>query len=111
DYLSMLQPLPDGAEVKTEGAGTFDLVQLFVGNKAELESKALAAIKALKPGGMLWFSLPKKTSKVQSDLTRDKGWDSVREAGFEGVSLISVDDTWSAMRFRPLSEVGSKKKA
>ena len=26
-YLSMLDPLPDGAEVKTEGAGTFDVVE------------------------------------------------------------------------------------
>jgi len=110
DYLPMLQPLPGGAAITTASEGTFDVVQLFVHNKAELDSQAAGAIKALKPGGWLWFSLPKKTSKQQSDLSRDTGWDSVLAAGYEGVTLISIDDTWSAFRFRPPSEVKSRKK-
>lgn len=109
-YLSSLEPIPDGAEIKTTAAGTFDFVQLFVRNKAELDSQAASAIKALKPGGLLWFSFPKKSSKVQTDLTRDIGWDSVRSTGLDTVTAISIDDTWSALRFRPANEVKLRQK-
>jgi hypothetical protein len=27
--------------------------------------------------------------------------------GLAGVTLVAVDDTWSAMRFRPAAEVGT----
>ena len=60
---------------------------------------------------MLWFSYPKKTGKIKTDLSRDVGWDSVSKAGWIGVSLISIDDTWSSMRYRPASEVKSTRKS
>ena len=31
---------------------------------------------------------------------RDNGWSALGELGYEGVSLISIDDDWSAFRFR-----------
>jgi hypothetical protein len=108
-YLKMLDKLPEGTEVTTKGSGTFDFVQVFVCNKADVDSLAAKAIKAVKPGGMLWFAYPKKTGKIKTDIHRDYGWDAVYNAGWEGVRLISVDDTWSAMRFRPTSEIKSRK--
>ena len=32
---------------------------------------------------------------------RDHGWDPLTAAGWEVVSVVSIDDTWSALRFRP----------
>jgi hypothetical protein len=41
-------------------------------------------------------------AKVESDLNRDVLWQIVEERhGLEGVTLVAVDETWSAMRFRP----------
>jgi hypothetical protein len=70
-YLAMLDRLPEGAEVTTKGGGTFDFVQVFVYNKADVDNLAPKAIKAVKPGGMLWFSYPKKSSKIKTDIHRD----------------------------------------
>jgi hypothetical protein len=33
------------------------------------------------------------------DLSRDRGWDAVRGAGWQAVSLVAIDPTWSALRF------------
>jgi len=103
-----------GAEATTEAdpdaQGIFDFVQVFARNKADLDRFASAAIKALKPGGLLWFCYPKLTSKIKSDITRDTGWDVVQKAGMIGVSLIAIDETWSAMRFRAEGDVKPKKK-
>ena len=55
---------------------------------------------------MLWIAWPKKTAKRPTDLTRDTLWPRVHETGWNGVAAISIDETWSALRFRPNDEVG-----
>ena len=104
-YTQLLGPLPAGSEVETSAEGEFDFVQLFVHNKADIDADAETAIQVLKPGGILWFSYPKKSSKVETDITRDIGWDRLREVGWRPVSQVAIDNTWSALRFRPTSEV------
>ncbi len=106
-YLQKLDPLPEGAELQTEGEGEFDFVQLFAYSKTEVDAQGLQAWQALKAGGSLWYSYPKKTGKIKTDLHRDYGWEALTEAGLETVTLIAIDDTWSSLRFRPRSEIKS----
>jgi hypothetical protein len=81
--------------------GSFDWIQLFVQDKAALDRLAPTAARALKPGGMLWITFPKGSSGVQTDLTRDRGWDVVKKLDLKWITLISVDDAWSAFALRP----------
>ena len=91
-----------GAEAKADAeAGTFDFVLLFARDIAALKEGAPLALKAVKRDGLLWICYPKGTSKMKSDLSRDRGWETVASADWEGVTLVSFDETWSAMRFRP----------
>lgn len=107
DYLQQLEILTEAVKLKTTTgeAGTFDFVQLFVQNKSDIDNHAGTAIEALKKGGLLWFTYPKKSSKVKTDITRDHGWESVRSSGWRPVTQIAIDEIWSALRFRPESEV------
>jgi hypothetical protein len=88
--------------------GKFDWIQIFVGTKAELDALAPKAAKALKPESMLWISFPKGSSKIQTDLTRDKGWEGVQKLDLKWVNLVSVNETWSAFAMRPYK--GGEKK-
>ena len=88
--------------------GKFDWIQIFVRNKAELDALAPKAVKALKPESRLWISFPKGTSKIQTDLTRDKGWEVLRDLDLKWINLVSVNETWSAFALRPYRE-GEKK--
>jgi hypothetical protein len=106
-YMQMLAVLPEGARVKTSAEGTFDFVQVFVYNQADIDGNVTTAIQALKPGGLLWFAYPKKSSGVKTNITRDIGWEGLMAAGMRPVTQIAIDDTWSALRFRPTSEVKS----
>lgn len=100
-YLDTFSPLPDDVTVSDQLDGTFDWIQLFVMNKAQLEEQVPQAVAALKPTSLLWVSFPKGTSKMQTDLTRDKGWDVIQAADLKWVNLVSVDDQWSAFCLRP----------
>lgn len=104
-YLPRLQPLPEGVDLIQVPEGPVDAVHLFVKDKAELHQHASTAINSVKPGGLLWMSYPKKSSRVKTDLTRDIGWDVVTDAGWTGIAQVSIDDTWSATRFRPAEDV------
>src|SRR6476661_8169143 len=100
-YLEALQPLPADVELVEALVGVFDWVQLFVKTQAELAQMIAHVRAALKPAGMLWITFPKGTSKIQTDLTRDKGWDALQAIDLKWITLISVDDTWSAFSLRP----------
>ncbi|MFQ5704471.1 MAG: hypothetical protein ACE5HT_10670 [Gemmatimonadales bacterium] len=105
-YLKRLGVLPAGVEMARRATGKFDLVHLFVKNVAELQRLGPKALKILKYDAVLWISYPKKSSKVETDISRDVGWDLLRQAGLRPVAAVSIDDTWSALRFRPVAEVG-----
>jgi 1-acyl-sn-glycerol-3-phosphate acyltransferase len=103
-YLASLQPLPQNATTADEGSGPYDVVQLFARDRASLERDAGAALKALKPGGVLWMAYPKPAAGPGSDLTRDHGWGVLHGAGLVSVTQIPVADDWNALRWRPNAE-------
>ena len=96
-----LQELKHDADISQKLSGQFDWIQIFVQNKKDLDSLAPQAAQALKADSILWISFPKGTSKIQTDLTRDKGWDVVRSLDLKWITLISVNETWSAFSLRP----------
>lgn len=100
-YLAQLGPLPPGVSVVQRLQGAFDWVQVFVKTQAQLERMAPKVVEALKPESLLWLSFPKGTSKIQTDLTRDRGWEGMKRFDLKWVTLVSVDETWSAFAMRP----------
>jgi hypothetical protein len=84
--------------------GHHDWILLFARDRTALETSIGAAAAALDDPGILWIAFPKGSSKIQTDLTRDAGWESVATADLMWLSLVSIDDTWSAFslrRYRP----------
>jgi hypothetical protein len=94
-------PLPEKVDLTDRLEGLYDWIQVFVQGKAELAELVPQLVSSIKPVSLIWISFPKGTSKIQTDLTRDKGWDSLQSSNLMWINLISVNDTWSAFSFRP----------
>ena len=79
-----------------------DFVIAFVKTKKEIDSIAEFLQKRMEGGDpVIWFAYPKKTSKkYKVEINRDKGWESIEKMGYETVRAVSIDDDWSALRFR-----------
>lgn len=103
-YLEELSPLPDYVEVSQELMGDFDWIQIFVLNQDQLNDLGQKIFQVLKPESILWISFPKGSSKIQTDLTRDKGWEIIQQADLKWINLISINATWSAFSLRPYRE-------
>lgn len=79
----------------------YSFIILFVRSIAEVNLLVPTALHNLVADGTLWFCYPKKSSKkYRSDIDRDHGWKALTDAGLQGVRLVSVDEDWSALRFR-----------
>ena len=106
-YLDVLRPLPDGAELVESLERPVDVVQVFVRHSDELRSAGPTAVAAMKPDGLLWVCYPKGGKKAGTDLNRDILCELMgRQSSLVGVTLVAIDDAWSAMRFRPADKVG-----
>ena len=68
---------------------------------AELGAIVEPLTAAIALTGHIWISYPKGSSKCQTDLTRDKGWEPLANGDLMWLSLVSVDDVWSAFGLRP----------
>jgi len=101
NYLVSLEPLPEGTTVAYEAAGSFDGVQLFVKNSTELAAGLKIIAPFLKADTILWIIYPKKSSGIESDLEMMSSWDEPAKYGLRGVAAAAVNETWTALRFRP----------
>ena len=109
EFAALLRPLPQAAELTERLRPDLDCVVVFVRNAAELRRYGTDASRSVKPDGLLWVCYPKGGSKAGTDLDRDVLWDLMSKTGLAGVSLVAIDDTWSAMRFRPADLVGARR--
>ena len=95
-----LGSLLEGVSLSATLDGEFDVVISFYTQKTEAEADVNALRKSMGQAGILWVAYPKGTSKVATDLNRDILRVSFEEKGLKAVSLVSIDSTWSAMRFK-----------
>jgi hypothetical protein len=102
--------LPAGVKIITSGK-EYDQVHWFVLNRAQMVKEMKKVLALLKEDVILWIYYPKGTSKLQTDLTRDKGWEELLAHGdkLTWISLISFDETWSVFGCRLKTESDRKK--
>jgi hypothetical protein len=103
-FAAQLQRLPEGA-CASIGRGPFDVVLAFAKDQAQLREAAPRAVKAAKSQGILWLCYPKKTSPLASDLQRESLWPALKAFNWLPVSQVAIDETWSALRFKPRAAI------
>ncbi len=107
-----LKGLPEGVTISENGK-KYNQVHWFVHNRAQLEKEMSRVMKLVKPEVTVWVYYPKGSSGMQTDLTRDKGWDCLLAESdkLTWINLISFNDTWSVFGFRAKTETDKKKEA
>jgi bacteriocin resistance YdeI/OmpD-like protein len=104
-------PLPNGAQISSSSKN-YNQVHWFVNNKSQMEKELSKVLKLVKGDVVCWIYYPKGRSGIQTDLTRDKGWDTLlKHKELQWISLISFDETWSTFGFRMKTDADKKKDA
>ena len=83
---------------KLERGLAYDLIHAFTASARELSAGLPRLRAAIKPGGMIWISWPKKASKVPSDVTEDVVRDLALKIDLVDVKVCAVDAVWSGLK-------------
>jgi hypothetical protein len=79
---------------------------VFINNNKEYLEFLHNNLNFIETDSALWFAYPKGTSKIKTDINRDSIRLTGEEFGIRTVTAISINDIWSALRFRPIDKVG-----
>jgi hypothetical protein len=80
--------------------GAAGAVVAFARMRADLTGTAGPAIEAARQDRLAWIAYP-KAGQLGTDINRDSLASAVAELGVRPVRQVSLDDVWSALRFRP----------
>jgi len=100
NYLTMLEPLPEGAKAEFNPSGSFDGIQLFVTDSKDLIASLKVVAPLLAPETIFWITYPKKSSGIPSDLEMMGSWDQLATYSLRPVATAAVNEIWTAIRVR-----------
>jgi hypothetical protein len=87
-------------DAPTTRARNADAVVAFVKDRAELERYRDVVVEQARAERLAWLAYP-KAGQLGTDLNRDTVWELLRGSGARPVRQVALDETWSALRFRP----------
>jgi hypothetical protein len=89
-----------------EDGSSFSFILAFVQYQEEI-NHLTPLFNVILPGdGLLWFAYPKGSSKKYTcNFNRDAGWEILGQFGFEAVRQVSIDEDWTALRFRRVAYI------
>jgi hypothetical protein len=106
EFSDILKGINFDSQLSKGKEGKYDFVQIFATSQSELEDLVRKFGKAGKYDCLFWACYPKISGRIKSDIKRETVWTAFELINLLAVSQIAIDDTWSALRARPLDVVG-----
>jgi hypothetical protein len=98
NYAKLVAPLPAGATIVGRAPTRPRFVHLFATKRTDLVKHLAVIRKRIEQDGVLWVSWPKRTSKVETNITEDVIRAEALPLGFVDVKVCAVDETWSGLK-------------
>ena len=95
---ALLGELPPGVKPGRRLAKDLDVLVQFTTERARLAERLPKLKDAIFPAGSAWIAWPKKSAKVETDVTEDVVRDLALPLGLVDVKVIAVDETWSGLK-------------
>lgn len=92
--------LPEGAR-HVDAPANASIALIFADAAAPLRETLDAHAVSLRQLATIWVAYPKGN---RTDINRDSLWPILGEYGLRPNGQVAIDETWSALRFRPLKE-------
>jgi hypothetical protein len=100
DAAALVGELPANCRV-TDRASEAAVAIFFAIDSTALDAHIDGTFGTLEATRAVWICYPKGN---KADINRDTIWHRVRESGWDLVTNVAVNDVWSALRAKPLSE-------
>ena len=94
---ALLDPLPDGVETVDEPVDGMSGVVLFVEDRLALVTQLDEILPQLGSTPVIWIAFPQGK---RSNISRDSIRELIGEYGWQLMSVVTLDETWSAVRLK-----------
>lgn len=81
-----------------------DFALVFAVNESQLNGILNDVMPSLKENTKFWVAYPKTTSKIVTDLNRERSWNRLTNEGYSGIDNVELDHVWTATRFEKCEE-------
>ncbi|MBR8744854.1 hypothetical protein [Nocardiopsis sp. MG754419] len=99
-YLRLLNPPPDlHIDLGPIEGAVYDHVHLFALDRGTVDREGPAVLAVMGPATLLWVCFPQRGGTIITDLTSEKGWDTLIDAGWRPAAQEPIDSDWAALRF------------
>ena len=98
EYAGWVAPLPPGARIVGKLAATTRFVHWFGTERAKLDAALNDCRRRLPPDAVLWISWPKKSAKVDTDITDNTIRELALPLGWVDVKVCAVSEVWSGLK-------------
>jgi hypothetical protein len=98
--LDLVEPLPENVR-RVDGPAQATTALVFADDAGTLRDVLTAHKEQLARPDVFWVAYPKGN---RADVNRDTLWPILGEYGMRPIGQVSLDEVWSALRFRPLKE-------
>jgi exosome complex RNA-binding protein Rrp4 len=98
NYFDLLSDLPEGIKIIKSKSKEINFIHVFSKDANEL-NKLIPELKTeLVSNGMIWISWPKKSSKIETDITEDTIRAIAFKNGLVDIKVCAIDETWSGLK-------------
>lgn len=98
EFMSLVDPLPQGVRFERAAGPGVDIAHLFVTRREVLARRLSALRRQLRPDAALWVSWPKKSAGVPSTVTEDTIRELALPLGFVDIKVCAVSNVWSGLK-------------
>jgi hypothetical protein len=98
EYRGWLGTLSPGVHLRTSPPKPLTAAHVFVTRKEELRKRLQALRREIDPAGFVWISWPKKSAKLDTDVTEDTIREVALPQGWVDVKVCAVSDVWSGLK-------------
>ncbi len=98
NYQKLVSDLPPNVFFLNNRKSKKDLLHYFTKQVSELEGDMPLLKAEIEENGSIWISWPKKTSKVETNISEDIVREIAISNGLVDIKVCAVDEIWSGLK-------------
>lgn len=98
NYFELFTDMPYKVNFVKEKKSPKNCIHYFTKETEDLYKNIIALRNEILPNGMIWVSWPKKSSKMESNITEDDIRNIALSNGLVDIKVCAIDETWPGLK-------------
>ena len=98
NYFELFTDMPGKVNFITDRNIPKNCIHYFTKEIKDLQANIIALRNEILPNGMIWISWPKKSSKMESNITENDIRGIALSNGLVDIKVCAIDETWSGLK-------------